>query len=70
MSSSISNDSPRSTSPISIDIQPTATENKYKDSKYNKSDYKLSKDIYIFENNLFTREILRIDYNKEREILV
>ena len=70
MASSISNDSPRSTSPISIDTQPTATENKYKDSKYNKSDYKLSKDIYIFENNLFTREILPIDYNKEREILV
>lgn len=65
------NDSSRSTSPMPADTQTsTAIQNQYKDSKYNKSTYKPSDGIYIFENNLFTRELQPIDYNKEREIFV
>ena len=65
------NDSSRSTSPIPVDTQASTTiQNQYKDSKYNKLTYQLSEGIYIFENNLFTREIQPIDYNKEREIFV
>jgi len=77
-----SNNESRLTSPISIDSQPTqSTEptasqnisrqvNKYINSKYNRPEYKLSERIYIFKNNLFTREILPINYNKELEIFI
>jgi len=46
----------------------------YKDSPYNNSDFKLDEPsnigIYIFDNGLFIRTLLNIDYTKEREILI
>src|SRR5216683_7319813 len=57
-----------------IVISSNIEENKYKDSKYNKSNYTLpvieAERIYIFKNKLFTRSLLPINYNKEREIKV
>jgi hypothetical protein len=58
-----------------INIQNNDKNNEnYKDSKYNDLKYILpsndKSNIYIFENNLFTRQLLPIDYKKERQILV
>ncbi|KAH8890734.1 hypothetical protein GQ53DRAFT_747412 [Thozetella sp. PMI_491] len=51
--------------------QPTSQPTSYKDLKYNKTDFILiDKDIYIFKNGLFTRDLQPIDYNKEREVLI
>jgi hypothetical protein len=48
--------------------------NQFKDSRYNQPTYQLPSDkdslIYIFQNNLFTRSLLPIDYNTERKILI
>jgi len=48
--------------------------NIYKDSIYNNPQYKLESNedstIYIFKNGLFSRSLLNIDINKEREILI
>ena len=48
--------------------------NQFKDSKYNQPTYQLPSDkdslIYIFQNNLFTRSLLPIDYNTKRKILI
>ena len=68
-------DSNESTIPFSINspLQSSSitTLNKFKDLKYNKSDYKLDNTkSYIFDNKLFTRTLLDIDFNKEREILI
>jgi len=52
----------------------TSSNNNYKDSIYNNPQYKLESNedsnIYIFKNGLFTRSVLNIDVNKEREILI
>jgi hypothetical protein len=46
----------------------------YKDSPYNNSNFKLEEPpnigIYIFDNGLFIRMLLNIDYTKEREMLI
>jgi hypothetical protein len=52
----------------------TTSQNLIKNSPYNSPDYKLDEPpnigIYIFDNGLFTRTLLNIDYNKDREILI
>ena len=43
----------------------------FKDSKYNKSDFKLNDEkIYIFEKKLFNRQLLPIDYTTDRKVVV
>jgi hypothetical protein len=59
-------------SPIESAIN-TSQHDRYKDSPYNQPDFKLPTEdigIYIFDNGLFTRTLLNIDYNKDREMLI
>ena len=43
----------------------------YANSKYNKDDYKFDKsDIYVFNQGLFTRSLLPIDYSIDRKMFI
>ncbi len=48
--------------------------NTFENSKYNKKDYQLESNenskIYIFQNNLFIKELLLININKEQKVKV
>ena len=65
-----------SDSDISTNINTESDKNitTYEGSIYNDPNYKLPPDteslIYIFKNGLFTRFLLNIDINKERDILI
>ena len=73
---SISTSNIESDSDISTNINTESDKNTttYEGSIYNDPNYKLPPNtespIYIFKNGLFTRSLLNIDINKEREILV
>jgi len=58
----------------STNTQSQSQSQTYKDSPYNNSNFKLDEPpnigIYIFDNGLFIRTLLNIDYTKEREILI
>jgi len=67
----IPNDSQSQPSQQNQELLTTTT---YKNSIYNNSNYKLSEapntGIYIFDNGLFERTLLNINFNKEREVLI
>src|SRR6266511_3405931 len=67
----INSNTSQPTSDITMSNINTITSNIFKDSIYNNPNYILDdSNIYIFKNGLFTRSLLNIDYNKEREMLI